>query len=94
MSSRQVAEKSYQVALRDRSWMVWLCALLGIIPIDETSLGMMRKLGPPAQLRVCYEAGPCGYVIHRLLQRRKIDCVVVSPSRISRKPGDSVTVSV
>jgi hypothetical protein len=36
------------------------------------SLGMFRKLvkklGPAAQLRVCYEAGPTGYVVYWQLQ--------------------------
>jgi hypothetical protein len=44
--------------------------VLGIIPNDEKALrSLMRKLGPPAQLRVCYEAGPCGYVIYRSKDR-------------------------
>jgi transposase len=65
--------------------------VLGIIPNDEKALrSLMRKLGPPAQLRVCYEAGPCGYVIYRFLQHLKIDCVVVAPSLIPRKPGDRI----
>lgn len=50
----------------------------------------LRKLGPPASLRVCYEAGACGYVIQRYLQRLKIDCVVVAPSLIPKKPGDRI----
>ena len=43
-----------------------------------------------SQLRMCYEAGPCGYVIQRFLQRMNIDCVIVAPSLIPRKPGDRV----
>src|SRR2546425_5953767 len=38
---------------------------LGIIPNrPEAVRKMIRKLGPPASLRVCYEAGPCGYVLY------------------------------
>lgn len=51
---------------------------------------VLRKLGSPSALRVCYEAGPCGYVVHRFLRRLKIDCVVVAPSLIPKKPGDRV----
>jgi transposase len=65
--------------------------VLGIYPNDETRLrSVLSKIGSAAQVRVCYEAGPCGYVIHRFLERLKIDCVVVAPSLIPRKPGDRV----
>ncbi len=38
---------------------------LGIIPNrPETIAKRFRALGPAAQLRVCYEAGPCGYVLY------------------------------
>lgn len=38
-------------------------------------------------LKVCYEAGPTGFVLARRLAAWGIECVVVSPSRIS-KEGD------
>jgi len=41
-------------------------------------------------LRVCYEAGPCGYGVWRHLTGLGHDCVVVAPSLIPRKPGDRV----
>lgn len=64
---------------------------LGVIRNDLDELRkMLRKLGSPASLQVCYEAGPCGYVVHRFLQRLKIDCVIVAPSLIPRKPGDRI----
>jgi transposase len=63
--------------------------VLGIIPNDSDALrALVRKLGRPSELRVCYEAGPCGYVIQRFFQRLGIDCVIVAPSLIPRKPGD------
>jgi transposase len=37
-----------------------------------------------------YEAGPCGYVLHRYLTGQGLDCKVVAPSLIPRKPGDRV----
>src|SRR5450631_3309517 len=65
--------------------------VLGIIPNDFDALrSLVKKLGSPSQLRICNEAGPCGYVIQRFLQRMKIDCVIVAPSLIPRKPGDRV----
>ena|SRR6188472_1140544 len=40
--------------------------------------------------QVCYEAGPCGYGLHRLLTGWGHDCVVVAPSLIPMKAGDRV----
>ena len=41
-------------------------------------------------LDFCYEAGPCGYGVHRLLGKLGYGCAVVSPSLIPRKAGDRV----
>jgi transposase len=43
-----------------------------------------------AELRFCYEAGPCGYGIQRQLTIAGHGCVVVAPSLIPRKPGDRI----
>ncbi len=43
-----------------------------------------------AQLSFCYEAGPCGYGIHRQLTELGWDCQVVAPSLIPKKAGDRV----
>src|SRR5436305_10811320 len=54
---------------------------LGTIPNDPDAIAkLMRKLGPSARLRVCYEAGPCGYVLYRQLTAMGIDCAVVAPT--------------
>jgi transposase len=42
------------------------------------------------KLRFCYEAGPCGYGVQRLLSDAGHECVVVAPSLIPRKPGDRI----
>jgi transposase len=42
------------------------------------------------QLSFCYEAGPCGYGLHRLLTGCGHECVVVAPSLIPVKAGDRV----
>ena len=39
-------------------------------------------------LNVCYEAGPCGYGLHRELTALGHECEVVAPSLIPRKAGD------
>lgn len=48
----------------------------------------LRKEG--ALLRFCYEAGPCGYGLHRQLRDLGQDCQVVAPSLIPKKVGDRV----
>jgi hypothetical protein len=51
--------------------------VLGIIPNDSDALrALVKKLGRPSELRVCYEAGLCGYAIQHFLQRLGIDCVI------------------
>lgn len=42
------------------------------------------------RLRFCYEAGPCGYGLHRQLVEMGHDCIVVAPSLIPLKAGDRV----
>jgi transposase len=45
----------------------------------------------PGEVRCCYEAGPCGYVLQRELESAaKIICEVVAPSLIPVKPGDRI----
>ncbi len=48
----------------------------------------LRKEG--GSLSFCYEAGPCGYGLHRQLRELEQACQVVAPSLIPRKPGDRV----
>jgi transposase len=42
------------------------------------------------RLHFCYEAGPCGYGLHRQLVELGHDCIVVAPSLIPVKAGDRV----
>jgi len=52
---------------------------------------LIKKLAKPEQeLRFVYEAGPCGYVIYRYLQKRQYHCAVVAPSLIPTKASDRV----
>lgn len=51
---------------------------------------LRRLISRGCQLRVVYEAGPCGFVIARHLAAQGIDCTVVAPSSIPRRPGDRV----
>ena len=52
---------------------------------------LAKQLGKgDARLSFCYEAGGCGYGIHRQLTQLGCECQVVAPSLIPRKAGDRV----
>lgn len=63
---------------------------------DPNNDRVVRRLGrklqrlAPGEIRSCYEAGPCGYVLKRQLEKLEVPCVVIAPSLIPRKPGDRV----
>ena len=42
------------------------------------------------RLRFCYEAGPCGYGLHRQITDLGHECAVVAPSLIPMKAGDRI----
>jgi transposase len=59
---------------------------LGVIPNRAESVGrLIRKLGKPGSLRVCYEAGPTGYVLYWQLSELGVKCEVVAPTLIPVK---------
>lgn len=64
----------------------------GKIPGTELAvIKLVRKLEKTNQsLKFCYEAGPCGYVIYRLLRSLGFECMVVAPSLIPQKPGEHI----
>jgi len=53
----------------------------------EKLVKRLRQAGSGA-IKFCYEAGPCGYGVHRALTRMGEDCMVVAPSMIPRKSGE------
>ena len=64
---------------------------LGTIANREESIRkLIRKLGPPAQLRACYEAGPTGFVLYWQLVQLGVECAVVAPTLVPKKSGDRV----
>src|SRR5438874_330463 len=64
---------------------------LGVVPNrPEAVRKLVRKLGPPHSLRVCYEAGPCGYVLYWQLTELGVHCEVVAPTLVPVKAGDRV----
>jgi len=64
---------------------------LGTIPNRlESVRKLVAKLGPAKQLRACYEAGPCGYVLYWQLTSLGVACQVVAPTLVPVKAGDRV----
>jgi transposase len=51
---------------------------------------LVGRWADPARVRVCYEAGPCGYELQRQLRSLGVDCVVIAPALTPRRPGDRV----
>lgn len=62
--------------------------------IDNTPAAtekLVRKLAAKySRLTFCYEAGPTGYGLYRLIKDLGHDCIVVAPSLIPKRPGDHV----
>jgi len=64
---------------------------LGTIPNRPEPIGrLIRKLGKAEQLRVCYEAGPTGYVLYWQLSELGVKCEVIAPTLVPVKAGDRV----
>jgi len=64
---------------------------LGTIPNLPDEIGKLaRKLSQHGALDFCYEAGGCGYNIHRQLTGLGHKCMVVAPSMIPRKPNERI----
>jgi transposase len=58
---------------------------------DEPSIRrLIGRFPDRTQLRVCYEAGPVGFGLYRLLTSMGVACQVVAPSLIPTAPGDRV----
>ena len=68
--------------------------LYGTIPNDlhvlEKVFTKLKKAHPGAELRVCYEAGPTGFVLSRRCAQLKVRCTVVAPSLIPSRSGERI----
>lgn len=53
---------------------------------------LVRKLerDAPGPVRMCYEAGPCGYALQRQVTTARVSCQVIAPALIPRKPGERI----
>ena len=58
---------------------------------DAATRKLVAKLAAKhSKLTFCYEAGPTGYGLYRLIKSLGHDCIVVAPSLIPSKPGDRI----
>ena len=53
-------------------------------------LGRKLEREAPGPVRVCYEAGPCGYALQRRMTTTRVACQVIAPALIPRKPGERI----
>ena len=72
------------VAARSGMW--------GSFPATEAAIRklMARLAAKYRHLTFCYEAGPTGYGLYRLLESLGYECLVVAPSLVPKKAGDRV----
>jgi transposase len=64
-----------------------------VVRLENTERAVRRfveKLAGPEGLAVCYEAGPGGYQLQRLLTGLGVACDVIAPSLIPIRAGDRV----
>jgi transposase len=58
---------------------------------DEASVRrLIGRFGDHGRLRTCYEAGPTGFGLHRLLTSMGVACDVVAPALVPKAPADRV----
>ncbi len=53
-------------------------------------LKKLKKISGESEVMICYEAGPCGYALKRILNKNGYNCEVVAPSLIPAKSGDRI----
>src|SRR5436309_11079511 len=62
-----------------------------LVPDDKGYRRLLSYLkGLDGEVRIVYEAGPCGYDLHRRLIKAGYKCQVAAPALTPRKPGERV----
>ena len=53
---------------------------------------MVKKIArqAPGDIKFCYEAGVCGFILKRRIEAHGYTCAVIAPSLTPRKPGDKI----
>lgn len=65
-------------------------ALHQLAPDLPTIRRFVKKLQRHGAVRCCYEAGPCGFELHRALTTDGVECDVIAPALIPRRAGDRI----
>ena len=50
----------------------------------------LNKLSEEFELKICYEAGPCGYALKRILDAKGYSCKIIAPSLIPIATGNKI----
>lgn len=59
--------------------------------VERALRKLAKQLGVKLkELSICYEAGPTGFVLGRRLIQLGLECVLCSPSKTERQPGDKI----
>jgi transposase len=58
--------------------------------LDALDKFCRKMVSTASELHFVYEAGPCGYGIHRHLTGKGLDCMVAAPSLIPKKSGERI----
>jgi len=53
-------------------------------------LKKLKKISEEYDVKICYEAGPCGYALKRILDEHGYYCEIAAPSLIPVKAGDKI----
>ena len=84
-----VHKETIAVARCDRGWSD--AQSLGTIANTPQAVAkLIRKVGEASEIATCYEAGPCGYGLHRQLVELGAASTVVAPSTVPKAPGKRV----
>lgn len=68
----------------------WWGRIPATLAAVDKLIKQLRKQGYQ-ELRIVYEAGPCGFGLYRHLQGKPgIECAVIAPTKIARQPGERV----
>jgi transposase len=51
-----------------------------------TWVQLLKVKYPGARIHACYEAGPCGYWLHRALEQLGVDSYIVTPVALNGRP--------
>jgi len=68
--------------------------MVGEYPNTEKGVHQLRKalqtIQKESDVKLCYEAGPCGFALKRILDQYGYDCSVVAPSLIPVQVGNRI----